>query len=86
MWDEVRRHLLPAGGNAYFDTAYVSFYMDRQDMAELIRDIGPERVMFGSDYPWEEPGRAAEIVRGLELDEAEKEAILHKNAEMLLGL
>jgi uncharacterized protein len=86
MWDEVRRHLLPAGGNVYFDTAYVSFYMDRQDMAELIRDIGPERVMFGSDYPWEEPGRAAEIVRSLELDEAEKEAILHKNAEMLLGL
>ncbi|MDQ1282810.1 MAG: uncharacterized protein QG666_600, partial [Euryarchaeota archaeon] len=63
-----------------------SFYMEQQDMAGLIRDIGPERVMFGSDYPWEEPGRAAGIVRGLVLDEAEKEAILHKNATKLLGL
>jgi predicted TIM-barrel fold metal-dependent hydrolase len=42
--------------------------------------------MFGSDYPWEDPGRAAEIVRGLVLDEAEKEAILHKNAAKLLCL
>ena len=86
MWDEVRRYLLPAGGNVYFDTAYVSFYMDPQEMAELIRDIGPERVMFGSDYPWEEPGRAVEIIRGLALDEAEKKAVLHKNAATLLGI
>ena len=67
MWDDVRRHLLPAGGNVYFDTAYVSFYMGREEMGELIRDIGPERVIFGSDYPWEEPGRAAEIIKGLGL-------------------
>jgi predicted TIM-barrel fold metal-dependent hydrolase len=59
--------------------------MDHQEMAELIKDIGPERVMFGSDYPWEVPGRAAEIIRGLELDESEKEAVLHKNAAALLG-
>jgi predicted TIM-barrel fold metal-dependent hydrolase len=85
MWDEVRRHLLPAGKRVFFDTAYVSFYMDHQEMAELIKDIGPERVMFGSDYPWEVPGRAAEIIRGLELDESEKEAVLHKNAAALLG-
>lgn len=85
MWDDVRRHLLPAGGEVYFDTAYVSFYMSPEDMAELIKDIGPERVIFGSDYPWEEPGRAAEIIRGLDLDEAEVDAILHKNAASLLG-
>ena len=85
MWDDVRRHLLSAGKNVYFDTAYVSFYMGQEEMGELIRDIGPERVIFGSDYPWEEPGRAAEIVRGLELREAEEQAVLGKNAATLLG-
>ena len=80
MWDDVRRHLLPAGESVYFDTAYVSFYMGREEMAELIRDIGPERVIFGSDYPWEEPGRAAEIIKGLGLCEAEEQAVLCKNA------
>ena len=85
MWDDVRRYLLSAGENVYFDTAYVSFYMGREEMGELIRDIGPERVIFGSDYPWEEPGRAAEIIRGLELSEAEEQAVLGKNAATLLN-
>ncbi len=86
MWDDVRRHLLHAGENVYFDTAYVSFYMGPGDMLELIRDIGPERVIFGSDYPWEEPGRAAEIIKGLGLEAAEAQAVLCKNAADLLGM
>jgi predicted TIM-barrel fold metal-dependent hydrolase len=86
MWDDVRRHLLSAGENVYFDTAYVSFYMGPEEMAELIREIGPERVIFGSDYPWEEPGRAVEIIKGLGLCEEEKQAILGKNAAALLDV
>jgi predicted TIM-barrel fold metal-dependent hydrolase len=86
MWDDVRRHLLPASENVYFDTAYVSFYMGQEEMGELIRDIGPERVIFGSDYPWEEPGRAAEIIKGLGLCVAEEQAVLGKNAAKLLGM
>ena len=84
MWDEAKRHLLPAGGNVYFDTAYVSFYLERKEMAELIRDIGADRVIFGSDYPWELPGRAVEIIQGLDLSPGEKEAILWSNASQLL--
>jgi len=86
MWDDVRRYLLPAGGNVYFDTAYVSFYMGRKEMGELIRDIGPERVIFGSDYPWEEPGRAAEIIKGLGLSAREEQVVLGKNAAALLDV
>jgi len=86
MWDAVRDHLLAAGENVYFDTAYVSFYMGGEEMAELIRDIGTDRVVFGSDYPWEEPGRAAEIIRDLGLSEAEEDAIFFSNAAELLGL
>ncbi len=84
MWDESRKHLLPAGGNVYFDTAYVSFYLDEMNMADLIQDIGADRVIFGSDYPWEIPGRAVEIIQRLDLSEGEKEAILWKNASILL--
>ena len=86
MWDAVRDHLLAAGENVYFDTAYVSFYMGGEEMAELIRDIGTDRVVFGSDYPWEEPGRAAEIIRDLGLSEAEEDVIFFSNAAELLGL
>lgn len=86
MWDEVQRYLLPAGGNLFFDTAYVSFYMEPKEIRDLIMDIGPERIMFGSDYPWEEPGLAAEIIRDLGLSEAEEDAIFFQNAAGLLGL
>jgi predicted TIM-barrel fold metal-dependent hydrolase len=86
MWDEVQRHLLPAGKNVYFDTAYVSFYMNSREMAEMIKDIGPERVVFGSDYPWEDPGRAAKIIMDLDLSEEERDAVLWRNAVKLIGL
>ncbi len=85
MWEDVRRYLLSAGENVYFDTAYVSFYMNEMEMKELILDIGPERVMFGSDYPWEEPGRAAEIIKGLGLGEEAEQAVFGRNASRLLS-
>ena len=84
MWDDVRRYLLPAGKNVYFDTAYVSFYLTPEEIKELIADIGPERVIFGSDYPWEEPGRAAAILGRQEFCESEREGLLWKNAARLL--
>lgn len=86
MWDDVRRYLLPAGKNVFFDTAYVSFYMEPERIKELILDMGPERVIFGSDYPWEEPGRAAKIIRDLGLSGGEEDAIFFRNAAELLGL
>jgi predicted TIM-barrel fold metal-dependent hydrolase len=43
-------------------------------------------VLFGSDYPWEEPGRATEIIKSLGLSKAEEQAILFQNAAKLLGL
>jgi predicted TIM-barrel fold metal-dependent hydrolase len=86
MWDDVRRHLLPAGRNVFFDTSYAYFYIEKKEMAELITDLGTERVLFGSDYPWEEPGRAVEVVRGLDLTESEIQSLLWKNAASLLKI
>ena len=86
MWNEVQRYLMPAGRNVYFDTAYVSFYLSLEEIEELIRDLGPDRVIFGSDYPWEEPGRAAAIIGRLGLCEKDKDAILWRNAAKLLNL
>jgi len=57
------------------------------ELATLIRDIGPERVVLGSDYPWYEPAHTAELVLSLPvLSQMEKDAILGENAARLLGL
>jgi uncharacterized protein len=57
------------------------------ELAQLIRDIGPERVVLGSDYPWYEPAHTAELVLSLPiLSQAEKNAILGENAARVLRL
>jgi uncharacterized protein len=57
------------------------------ELATLIRTIGPERVVLGSDYPWYEPTHTAELVLSLPvLSQAEKDAILGENAARILRL
>jgi uncharacterized protein len=57
------------------------------ELATLIRDIGPERVVLGSDYPWYDPAHTAELVLSLPvLSRGEKDAILGENAARILRL
>jgi uncharacterized protein len=78
--------------NVYFDTS-AAFHGDDfnkpltdGEAVDLIRKIGVNRVMFGSDYPWHHPGRALKRFLGLSFSEKEKAAILGENARNLLHL
>ena len=58
-----------------------------RELAQLIHDVGPERVMMGSDFPWYDLDHNVERVMELPLlSKEEKEAILGANALKLLGL
>lgn len=58
-----------------------------EDLARMIADIGPERVMLGTDFPWYDLGHTAQLVMDLPvLSTGEKEAILGSNAVRILGL
>jgi predicted TIM-barrel fold metal-dependent hydrolase len=58
-----------------------------EDLARLIQDIGPHRVMLGTDFPWYDLDRTVERVMALPLlAREEKEAILGANAARLLRL
>ena len=46
----------------------------------LIKEIGVERVMFGSDFPWYDPAIAIEQFLKLDFSEEEKRLILAENA------
>lgn len=54
--------------------------------ARLFREVGVERILFGSDGPGIDPIDTARQVVGLDLSDAEKERILSKNARAFLGL
>jgi predicted TIM-barrel fold metal-dependent hydrolase len=58
-----------------------------EDLARLIQEIGPARVMLGTDFPWYDLHRTVELVMGLPLlATEEKEAILGANAMRILDL
>ena len=59
----------------------------RDELAGLIQAIGPQRVLFGSDFPWYEPGHSLGVLRSLPgLSATEVDAIAGENAARLLGL
>ncbi|MFH0914427.1 MAG: amidohydrolase family protein [Chloroflexota bacterium] len=78
----------------YFDTAVALSGAPVRDFARLsdeqavkmIRKIGVERVMFGSDFPWIDPGLDIARIKGLALTEEEKRLILGENARRLFKL
>jgi predicted TIM-barrel fold metal-dependent hydrolase len=57
------------------------------ELSALIRSIGADRVMLGSDFPWYDPLRTADRVAGLpRLSNAERAAILGGTAMRVFGL
>lgn len=82
MWDEVMKYI--AGRDVYLDTAYCC-EMDDELFKTMMVKHGPEKILFGTDFPWE---NAANIKTKLEnLVEGEiQEMIYYKNAEKLLGI
>jgi len=80
-------------GNVYFDiSAIISLigikggFSSDAHAGELIRKIGVERVLFGSDWPWFDPLLAMERFNGLDLTQEEKRKILGINAAKIFGL
>jgi predicted TIM-barrel fold metal-dependent hydrolase len=58
-----------------------------EELALMIKQVGPERVMLGTDFPWYDLDRTVELVMKLPvLSTGEKEQILGANAVGLLDL
>lgn len=82
MWEDALKYL--AGRDIYFDTGYCKELDDELFKAMIVKH-GPDKILFGTDFPWE---NAANMKAKLEnLVEGDiKEMIYHENAEKLLGI
>jgi predicted TIM-barrel fold metal-dependent hydrolase len=91
FWDEVAE-VMRTFPNAYLDTsAAVSaiagpFAVPDAEVIAMIRRVGPDRVLFGSDWPWFHPIKDAEHLDSLPLSAEEKRLIFCENAQRVLGL
>lgn len=86
LWDDVEEHLAGRFDNLYMDVGVVYRYIRPGQLLRIIRKQGADKVLFGSDCPWDEPANEIAMIEGLPLTDEEKEMIFHKNAERLLGL
>ncbi|MCH5197388.1 MAG: amidohydrolase family protein [Oscillospiraceae bacterium] len=99
QWEQV--YQLADFKNTYIDTAFSygaihptepDYYtpeelplMDSEQFIKTIKIFGANRVLFGTDSPWTSQKSSLEDFLSLPLSEEEKEKILYKNAERLLG-
>ena len=67
------------------DTACLEILQDDPEPIRIIETWPTERVVFGTDYPWNRQRRLVEWVKA-HRPTADHEAIFHLNAERLLGL
>ena len=86
QYEEAQAHL--AGlRNVYFDTAMSSVYFQSPELYErLIRRHGLDRVLFGTDCPWNTVGAELHFLDETGLTEAEKAQITFENAKRLFGI
>ena len=75
-----------AGKNLYLDTAYCSGVMSPAWAKRIVAAHGTDKILLGSDAPWNSPMQDIEFVRCLGLSEEEEKAILGENARKLLSL
>ncbi len=70
--------------NLYVDPC--ATWADADKVAWAVRELGAERVLFGSDYPLFDAGYTLGMIEDAELAEEQRELILHGNAERIFGI
>lgn len=61
-------------------------FTDAPALKMCLEVLGPERILFAADYPYEDAKPAVDFLRTTPLDEHVRAAIAHRNAERLFGL
>lgn len=67
-----------------FDTSSSLFFFDPSEATDMIREAGVEKFMFGCDFPMWDHLEEMKLFMRLRLTDAEREAVLHGNAERFL--
>jgi len=83
--DEVEDRLAGRYGNLYFDTGVVANYISDEKFLRIAQKQGADKILFGSDCPWDHPENEIALINRMPFTDEERELIFHKNAEKLVG-
>lgn len=75
-----------AGTDCYLDTSFSIHDLPKRAAEQIIEKHGAERILFGSDCPWERSCDSFDYIDSLSISDDKKELIYSTNAITLLGL
>ena len=84
LWNEVLDTL--CGEDVYMDTSYVLPFIGKETFLSILKKHGEDKILFGSDSPWNSIPKDVELLRSFELEKTTEEKIFHKNGCALLGI
>mgnify|MGYP002627254457 CR=1 FL=1 len=86
MFDKAEDYLAGKYENVYLDTGVAARYISDEQFYRIIKKHGAEKILYGSDCPWDNPENEINLIERIPLSKEEKELIFHINAEKLTGL
>lgn len=70
----------------YLDTAFQLGHVPDDFVLECVESFGADRILFGTDSPWDDTGEFLTRIAHMGLTEQQQRAILYDNGARLLGL
>lgn len=87
LWDDVEKYLAGKFDNLYLDVSVIaSFNINKNQLLRIINIHGADKILFGSDCPWDNPANEINMINNLPISDDDKEKIFFRNAYKLLGL
>ncbi len=87
--DHIRRHLVRRP-NFYLDTSNAAHVLRQEEFIRLVLDHGPEKILFGTDWPWFDHRKELMLIETLltnaGLNQEEKDLVFWGNASRLFGI
>ena len=83
---ELMPEVAKAMANVYYDTAASPYLYSKRIYSIACQILGPDRILFGTDFPLLRPERYFREIEGSGLSPEEKEKVLGLNLSRLLGL
>lgn len=86
LWDDAEKYLAGKYENVYLDVSVTADDVSDEQALRIIKAQGADKVLFGSDAPWDNPMDEINMINRLPLSDEERELICYKNAEKLIGV
>ncbi|MEY8390693.1 amidohydrolase family protein [Lachnospiraceae bacterium 45-W7] len=84
LWEEAEELL--AGEDVYLDTAYTFGFIKNERFLSILKKHGAEKILFATDSPWSGQKESLEYLKGLAIDQRDRERITGENAQKLLHI